>query len=287
MRPHWLFILILLCALGLSGCYRLKPQPPSTAQVIVEQVNDFESALIELDYAKLQELLADQLNLDWQTISKEDIDKIIAFIGDFDEIETAVLTELTRSILDDNVIIDAELYLELIKNQQKYTETKNFTLIFENFGTKWTGDRWLITSMISYQSGDHQYQNPAVDPDELLDRFAQCLLTKAFADLPDLLAYTVVATHGTSVTYYRNNQQFIAFLANDLQGIELTELTLTNREYIVHPTALQVTADLNAAFKVDGQSVQKSTSVTISCVEIPQGLVINRISYTPRFFGFY
>ena len=54
---------------------------PSTAQVIDEQVNEFESALIELDYAKLQELLADQLNLDWQTISKEDIDKIIAFIG--------------------------------------------------------------------------------------------------------------------------------------------------------------------------------------------------------------
>jgi len=280
-------MIILLCAAGLSGCYRLKPQPLTTAQIIDEQVDQFESAIGKLDYAKLQKLLADQLVVDWETVSKEDLDKIIAFIGDYDEIEKAILTELSRSILDGNVVIDAELYLELIKNQEKFTQTKTFSIVFENFGTKWTGDRWLITSLITYQSGEYAYQNPAVDPDELLDRFAECLLAKAFADLPDLLSYTIVASHDTSVTYYRNNQQFIALLANDLKGIELSELTLANRQIILQPTALQVTADLHATFELNGQMVSKSTTVTFSCLEIPGGLVISRISYTPRFFGLY
>ena len=77
--------------------------------------------------------------LDWETVSKDDLDKIIAFIGDYDEIEKAVLTELGRSILDGSVVVDAELYLELIKNQEKYIQTKTFSIVFENFGTKWTG----------------------------------------------------------------------------------------------------------------------------------------------------
>ncbi len=286
MRSHWFVIFALLGALSLSACYKLKPEPLTTAQIIDEQVNEFESALNDLDYAKLKELLADQLMLDWESVSKEDFDKIIAFIGDIDDIETAVLTEISRSILDGNVIIDAELYLELIRNQEKYTKTKTFTIIFENFGTKWTGDLWLITSMISY-SDEYQYQDPAVDPDELLDRFAGCLLEKDFAELRDLLSYTIVASHGTSVTYYRNNQQFIALLANDLQNIELSELTLTNRRYLPDPTAIVVTVDLHASFTINGQAVDKSTTITVSCLEILEGLVICRISYPPRFFGFY
>ena len=159
MRSHWFVIFALLGALSLSACYKLKPEPLTTAQIIDEQVNEFESALNDLDYAKLKELLADQLMLDWESVSKEDFDKIIAFIGDIDDIETAVLTEISRSILDGNVIIDAELYLELIRNQEKYTKTKTFSIFFEYFGTKWYGDVWLITSMISY-SDEYQYQDP-------------------------------------------------------------------------------------------------------------------------------
>lgn len=286
MRPHWL-LFVLLCTLTFAGCYRLKPELLSTAQIIDGQVEELESALGKLDYAKLQELLADQLILDWETVSKDDLDKIIAFIGDYDEIEKAVLTELGRSILDGSVVVDAELYLELIKNQEKYIQTKTFSIVFENFGTKWTGDRWLITSMISYTSGEYQYKNPAVDPDELLDRFAECLLAKSFADLPDLLAYTIVASHGSSVTYYRNNHQFIALMANDLQGIELTELRFANRQYTMHQAALQVTADLEAVFVLKGETVSKSTPVSFFCLDIQGGLVISRIEYTPRFFGLY
>lgn len=285
IRSKILLFLIVFFLLGLGGCYRLKPEPVSTGQIIDQQMDDLETALNNIDLTKLQELLAEELILDWEAISRSDLEKIIAAIGDGGEIETAVLTEISRSIFDGSVIIDAELYLELIKNQEKYEQTKNLSIIFENLGNKWTGDMWLITSIISYRSGEYKYQNPAVDPDELLNRFAESLLNKAFYDLPDLLAYTVVATHSTSVNYYRNNQQFIALLANDMQEIELSDLKFVDRHFTIEPTAIQATADLIVTLKINGQWVNKSTPVTFTLLEIPEGLVISRLSYHPKFFG--
>lgn len=284
-RSKSLVLIIVSVCLGLSGCYRVKPEPVPTSKIIDQQIEELEAALNDLDFEKLQELLAEHLILDWESINSSDLEKVAAFIGDYDEIETAVLTEISRSILEGRIIIDAELYLELIKNHEKLQETKNLSIVFENLGTKWTGDMWLITSIISYNSGEYQYQNPAADPDELLDRLAENLLNKTFYNLPDLLAFTVVATHGTTVNYYRNNQQFIALLANDMQELELSDLRLLNRHYTIQSSAIQAAADLTAAIKIDGQWVDKSVAVTFTLVEIPGGLVINRISYPPNFFG--
>ncbi len=278
-------LVILLIALLFSGCYKLKPEPTTVDTYIEQNINDFETALEELDYEKLQRLLADELMLDFESISKNDLDKIIQFLGDFDSIDTAILTELERSILDNMVVIDAELYLELIKNQEKYVDTKTLNIIIENLGNKWTGDKWLITSIISYTSGNYQYRNPAVDPDELLNRFSDILLNKAFYELPDLLAYTLVTSDGTTVNYYRNNQQFIALLSNDIKGITINAAVFENRHFSLEPGGIQTTADLEVTLVIDGIEQNKSVSVTFTFIEIPEGLVINRLFYRQKFFG--
>lgn len=284
MRPKKILIILVIMLL-FSGCFNLKPESPTVDAYIEQNINDFETALKELDYEKLQELLADELMLDYESISKNDLDKIIEFFGDFDTIDTAVLTELERSILDNTVVIDAELYLELIKNQEKYIDTKTLNIIIENLGNKWTGDKWLIKSIISYTSGNYQYRNPAVNPDELLDRFSDIILNKAFYELPDLLAYTLVTSDGTTVNYYRNNQQFIALLSNDVKDITINAVSFQNRHFSLEPSGIQAAADLEVTLVIDGIEQSKSTPMTFTLIEIPEGLVINRLLYKQKFFG--
>ena len=125
---------------------------------IDQNVNDFETALENLDYTLLK-LLAEELTLNYETVNKDDLNKILQLLSDYDLIDKAILTELQRT-MSDNRVIDAELYLELIKNQEKLVDTKTLSIIIENLGTKWTGDRWLITSITYYAGENYQYVNP-------------------------------------------------------------------------------------------------------------------------------
>lgn len=285
MSLRKIFILLMI-VIPLVGCYQLKPEPTSVDTYIEQNISDFESALENLNYEKLQELLADDLIIDWESVNKDDLDKLIEFIGDYDSIDTAILTELERSISDNTIVIDAELYLELIKNQEQYSDTRLINIIIENLGDKWTGDKWLITSLITYTNEEYIYQDPAAEPNELLDRFADALLNKAFNELPDLLAYTVVTTNGTAVNYYRNNQQFIALLANDMQELDLVDIAFENRDFTLDPNGILVTTDLIVTYSTAGNTITDSQTIDITILEIPAGIVINRLFYASKFFGF-
>ncbi len=280
-RKTSFFLLLIL----LTGCLQLKSNPTSVHLHIDQNVNDFETALENLDYTLLKKLLAEELTLNYETVNKDDLNKILQLLGDYDLIDKAILTELQRTMSDNRVIIDAELYLELIKNQEKLVDTKTLSIIIENLGTKWTGDRWLITSITYYAGENYQYVNPAIDPDEILERLSHVLKTKTYLELPDLLSYTLITSDGTAVNYYRNNQQFIGLLANDLKDIKVTAAEFTNRYFSLEPQGIEIKTDLEATFEVGGITKTGQVTITLTVIEIPEGLVINRLFYPGKFFG--
>lgn len=284
MRVKVIFPCLVLCLL-FTGCFGVKPEPLSAETQVNEKLDQFTSALEELDYEALKKLLADQLTVDWQTIDKNDIDQILEIFGDYEDIENAILTVLQRTSVDNTVVIDAELYLDLIKNQEKYSEVHKINLILENQGTKWTGDLWLITSILHYNEGQYQYKNAATDPTDLLDRFEQAVKDKAFHELRELLSYTIMTTDGKTINYFRNNQQFIALLNHDLAQITISDLTITDRSQKLVNGSIQVDANLNTTTIVNNETTTRSQNVTITLGEIPEGLVITSLTYIPHFFG--
>ncbi len=262
--------LILAVVVLMTGCYQLKPTPLSNHEQVDQVLADLESSLKTGDAETLDPILDEQL---------ED------FIGSFDDVQDAEIVERSRTSTDTHIIVDADLYLQLIKDQELYTDVSNIEISIEKTGDKWTGEQWIITGITRQLDSTYVYQNPATNGMELVDRFIDSIGSNSFLKLRDLFAETIIIPTETSVYYYSNNLLFIAVLEDDFNEVTINECRLENVTYSLDQDRIQVTGDLILDLTYNSQQFEDTVALSLGIIEIPEGLVINRISYTRRAFG--
>ncbi len=290
---HKKIVSILIIGLSLfftTGCFGVKPVPLTADEQVNQVLEDLEqtvSSLDQVDENELKKLFADEIELDSEIISNEEIERIKQyFVNDGEEIVKLIVTENNRITTQDGfVVIDAELYVELLRNNEVYIDINTIHLTMQNLGTKWTGDRWVITRILRYFDSTFTYTNPAMSVNELLTRFSDYFQAKSFNSLRELLAHTVIAADGTSVNYYRNNSLFVAVLHEDFSNVTVNEFALSSPLYTMYPDQIIVDAILDISITYNHQVISDSMHIRLAVISIPEGLVISRLTYSSRVFG--
>lgn len=281
-----LFILLMAAALVWSGCGVGGGLKPTTVQTASEEgdkiLNDVESALQEMDWEKLQQLLDDETLLNDDIYDKDDLDQLRHFFGDFDSIEDAQIIQKTDESVasEDQILISADLYLRLVSGDEIREDISDIYILVERKGDKWSGEYWVITEM-QRAIGERQL---AVDKDDLLARFAQVIQTKTFSDLYHLLAYRINVNYATG-SLFGPPSSFIVQLRSDFSDITMEAFQLVSREYVDSGDIVNATALVEAKAVTPDGVVETPVVLRLRMNDTGDGWEIVYIEYKSPAFG--
>ncbi len=282
-----LFILLMAVALIWSGCGVGGGLKPTTVQTTADEtdrvMSELERALQEMDWDALEELLADEVYLNDELISKDDREALQRFLGDYDSV---AIDEEKRVTSDDTIVISTELYLKLIEAGLEINHTSELDIILINVGDKWTGDRWVISELRRNQSIYEFDRELSPDLGHLISRFVAAFQGKQFDELIHLFANNplyVSRTEANRVDLYSGMTvlHFIGELEEDFSDVTVRQFEVVGQA--AADTTLVLTIDME--FEQADSIVSATKAVQLVCRPAGGGWEIASVEYDSIAFG--